>query len=331
MLISRNTVKTLHPPLKMNNHDIQEDSSHRHLGIYFSDNASWYEHINYIVKKSFVRLNILRRFRLVLDRFTLDKVYFSFIRPILEYGDVIWDSNIQNLADKIEHVQIEAMRIVTGGTKLTSINKLYDETGWEKLADQRTNHKLVLFHKMVYREVPAYLSNLLLDTLSNLNHHFTCRSQSISAIRTRTSLYTGYYLPSSIKLWNELPLEFRNITSPDIFKNRLKVINKKRPSYYYIGSRLAQVLHAKLHMDSSSLNAHLSLRNLVDNLNCTCGQTETTAHFLVQCRNYSVIRDTTINFLNLLVPITAKLLLYGSTALTDEQNTLIFTKVKNTS
>jgi hypothetical protein len=160
-------------------------------------------------------------------------MYFSFIRPILEYGDVIWDSNIQYLADKIE-----AMRIVTGGTKLTSIKKLYDETGWEKLTDRRTNHKLVLFHKMVNREVPAYLSNLLPDTLSNLHHHFTRRSQNISAIRTRTCLYAGYYLPSSTKLWNELPLEFRNITSPDIFKNRLKVINKKRPSYYYIGSSM---------------------------------------------------------------------------------------------
>jgi hypothetical protein len=181
---------------------------------------------------------------------------------------------------------------------------------------------------MVNREVPAYLSNLLPDTLSNLHHHFTRRSQSISAIRTRTSLYTGYYLPSSIKLWNEFHLEFRNIASPDIFKNRLKVINKKRPSYYYIGSRLAQVLHARLRMDSSSLNVHLFLRNLVDNPNCTCGQTETTSHFLLQCRNYTVIRDTTINSLNLLVPITAKLLLYGSTALTDEQNTLIFTKVQ---
>ena len=217
------------------------------------------------------------------------------------------------------------MRIVTGGTKLTSINELYDETGWEKLADRRTNHKLVLFHKMVNREVPAYLSNLLPDTLSNLHHHFTRQSQNISAIRTRTCLYAGYYLPSSIKLWNELPLEFRNITSPNIFKNRLKVINKKHPSYYYIGSRLAQVLHARLRMDSSLLNMHLFLCNLVDNPNCTCGQTETTAHFLLQCRNYSVIRDTTINSLNLLVPITAKLLLHGSTALTDEQNTLIFT------
>ena len=145
--------KPLHPPLKMNNHDIPEVSSPKHLGIYFSDNGSWHEHIDYIVKKSFVRLNILRRFLLVLDRITLKKMYFSFKRPILEYGDVIWDSNIQYLADKIEHVQIEAMRIVTGGTKLTSINKLYDETGWEKLADRRTNHKLVLFHKMVNREV----------------------------------------------------------------------------------------------------------------------------------------------------------------------------------
>jgi uncharacterized protein (DUF1499 family) len=123
--------------------------------------------------------------------------------------------------------------------------------------------------------------------------------------------------------WNKTRKEFRNITSPDIFNNRLKVINKKRPSYYYIGSKLAQVLHARLRMDSSSLNAHIFLRNLVDNPNCTCGQTETTVHFLLQCINYSVIRDTTINSLNLLVPITAKLLLYGSTALTDEQNTLI--------
>ena len=169
---------------------------------------------------------------------------------------------------------------------------------------------------------------MLPDTLFNLYHHFTPRSQNISAIRTRTCLYAGYYLLSSIKLWNELPLEFRNITSPDIFKNRLKVINKKPPSYYYIGSRLAQVLHARLRMDSSSLNAHLFLRNLVDNPNCTCGQIETTAHFLLQCRHYSVIRDTTINSLNLLVLFTAKLLFYGSTALTDEQNTLIFTKVQ---
>ena len=41
-------------------------------------------------------------------------MYFTFKRPILEYGDVIWDRNIQYLAIKIEHVQIEAMKIEKG-------------------------------------------------------------------------------------------------------------------------------------------------------------------------------------------------------------------------
>jgi hypothetical protein len=65
--------------------------------------------------------------------------------------------------------------MVTGGTKLTSINKLYDETGWEKLADQRTNHKLVLFHKislqcnLYARATNRYLRSKFLDVYgSNL-------------------------------------------------------------------------------------------------------------------------------------------------------------------
>jgi hypothetical protein len=42
--------------------------------------------------------------------------------------------------NKIENVQSEAARIVTGGTKLTSIQKLCEETGWEKLLERRENH-----------------------------------------------------------------------------------------------------------------------------------------------------------------------------------------------
>jgi hypothetical protein len=45
----------------------------------------------------------------------------SFIRPILEYADVIWDSQNQSLINKLENVQLDAARIVTGGTKLTEL------------------------------------------------------------------------------------------------------------------------------------------------------------------------------------------------------------------
>jgi hypothetical protein len=56
----------------------------------------------------------------------------SFIRPILEYADVIWDSQNQSLINKLENVQLDAVRIVTGGNKLTRLNRLYEETiKWE--------------------------------------------------------------------------------------------------------------------------------------------------------------------------------------------------------
>ena len=50
----------------------------------------------------------------------------------MEYGDVVLDTQTHYFINIIENVQSEAARIVTGGTKLTSIQKLYEETGWEK-------------------------------------------------------------------------------------------------------------------------------------------------------------------------------------------------------
>ena len=131
----------------MNNQILQQGTNHKHLGLFFSNNGLWHDHIDYNVKKAYTRLNMLRKVRFILNRFTLEKMYFSFIRPILEY--VVWDTQTHYLINKIENVQTEAARIATGGTKLTSIQKLYEETGWEKLLEGREKHKLILLYKIV--------------------------------------------------------------------------------------------------------------------------------------------------------------------------------------
>ena len=102
--------------------------------------------------------------------------------------------------NKVESVQIEAMRIVTGGTKLTSIQKLYEETGWEKLLDRREQHKLIMFYKMVNNEAPGYLQKLLPESIANRHTHFTRQSRNISEIRTKANFYSEYFLPSATKL-----------------------------------------------------------------------------------------------------------------------------------
>jgi hypothetical protein len=46
----------------------------------------------------------------------------------VEYGDIVWDNIPDYLKQSLESLQLEAARIVTGATKLTSKQLLYDET-----------------------------------------------------------------------------------------------------------------------------------------------------------------------------------------------------------
>ena len=56
----------------------------------------------------------MRKLRTFLDRYSLEQNYISFIRPLMEYADVIWDNKKQNLINKLENIQLDAAVIVTG-------------------------------------------------------------------------------------------------------------------------------------------------------------------------------------------------------------------------
>jgi hypothetical protein len=113
MVISRKLIIPLQPPLEMNSQILQQDTNH--LGLFFSNNGLWHDHIDYIVMKAYTRLNMLRKVRFRFNKFALEKMYFSSIRPILEYGDVVWDTQTHYLINKIENVQAklhELLRVV---------------------------------------------------------------------------------------------------------------------------------------------------------------------------------------------------------------------------
>ena len=60
-------------------------------------------------------------------------MYFVYIRPLLEYSDVVWDNCSLESKKLLDAVQVEAARIVTGATKLCSIDRLFKELDWESL------------------------------------------------------------------------------------------------------------------------------------------------------------------------------------------------------
>lgn len=157
----------------MNDIIIQEVENHKHLGLIFQEDGNWNSHIEYILEKVTPRLCIMRNLKFKLDHLQLQTIYFSFIRPILEYADVIWDNIPIYLKDRLEGIQIEATRIVTGATKLCSRAKLYEDTGWDPLSERRRKHKILKFHEMFHHQTPDYLCRLVPRQLSEVHNYNT--------------------------------------------------------------------------------------------------------------------------------------------------------------
>ena len=63
LLLSRKINKPYRLPLFFNNEQIQEVNSHKHLGLYFSNDCSWHEHIEHIKTKAWQRINVMRRLK----------------------------------------------------------------------------------------------------------------------------------------------------------------------------------------------------------------------------------------------------------------------------
>jgi hypothetical protein len=105
---------------------------------------------------------------------------------------------------------------------------------------------------------------------------------------------TSYKIESfyafSFKLWNQQPENIKSSRFIQIIKSNLQPQNNTKPIYYYIGTRLGQILHARLRMQCSSLNYHLFRKNIVNSPFCQCGATETTAHCLLHCPRHNATR-----------------------------------------
>ena len=169
LLISRKFNRQHHPTLYMNNEPIIEVTSHKHLGVILSSDGTWHEHINEIVSKAWKRINVLRKFKFILDRASLEKNYFTFIRPILEYSDILWDNCTIYEIDLLEKIHLEAARIITGTTKLISKTNLLREIGWDTLQQRRKKHKLIKFFNMYHGNTPQYLSDLVPPHVSTIS------------------------------------------------------------------------------------------------------------------------------------------------------------------
>ena len=82
------------------------------------------------MNKAYFGAGKIKRLCDILPRDSLVTIYKSFIRPHLDYGDVIYDQpNNDSFSDKIEQLQYKTCLAVTGAIQGTSQEYFYNELG----------------------------------------------------------------------------------------------------------------------------------------------------------------------------------------------------------
>ncbi|MCG8045232.1 MAG: reverse transcriptase domain-containing protein [Candidatus Thiodiazotropha endolucinida] len=284
------------PHVKVNNTVLNDDRHHTHLGLTLSSDGTWNEHINAIYSKAAYRLNLLRMLKYDLDRNSLNRFYIAFIRPILEYGNIIWDNCTKQQGDLLESIQKDAARIVTGLRRGTSHETLYRELGWTLLSERRKNSKLIQFFKILNNEAPIYID----DILSKFNEHqstYSLRNQQLKHPIPRTTSYKNSFFLSTTDLWNSLDNDLANATSLYAFKKALKDKTPKPPKHFTYGERKYNIILCQLRNHKSQLEFDLFNDHLSENFICTCGAIETRHHYLLECPMFVEQRNELMNSL----------------------------------
>ena len=221
VLISHKVNSDNHLHLTFNGNQVQQCWSQKHLGL-FLDN--WLNLIltNILTRKCNKTIGITKKLSTSVSRQSLLTIYKSFVRPILDYGDIIYDKPHKgSFIEKIERVQYNACLVITGAFKGTSRERLYQELGLESLKDRRWHRKMCFFNKIVKGLLPKYLTSYL--QLHN-NPIYQTRSTAKNIVKltaSRTVNFNNSFFPLCSQEWNNLSDDIKSLPSPISFKKEL--------------------------------------------------------------------------------------------------------------
>ena len=208
------------------------DPTKQAVEVTFSKKRSPVNHppIFLMISKFRQGIGMLRFLSKYLLRHTLNEMYKLYVRPHLDYGDVIYHIPhdvceyshsvvLTNQMEKLESVQYSTALEITGAWKGTSCDKLYDELGWESLNLRQWSRHLILFYKIVNNLTSDYTRHPI-PYLQETNYDLRRRT-TIGQICARTQGFKSSFYPNCLSEWEKLDPEIRLSSSVNVFKKKL--------------------------------------------------------------------------------------------------------------
>ena len=142
-------------------------------------------------------IGLLRKLKNILPCEPLLTIYKSFVRPHLDYGDIIYDQHCNNyFHQKLESIQYNAALAIAGAIRGSSREKLYQELGLESTKQRRWLRKLCYFFKIIKSQSPKHL----FDKIPATRTEYRIRNNigNIPRFNVKHNFFKNSFFPSTV-------------------------------------------------------------------------------------------------------------------------------------
>ena len=112
----------------------------RYLGVWVDCHLTFSDHIGKVAEKGWRRIQVLRSIsqtRWGADRWCVLRMYEGWVRPVIEYGSMVYAGASQRVLSKLDKIQAAALRTMIGATATADIEAMHWDTGLPYLAVRR--------------------------------------------------------------------------------------------------------------------------------------------------------------------------------------------------
>ena len=186
------------------------------MGLILDNKLNFQEHLKNILNKVNKTIGLLRELQNILPCEPLLTIYKSFVKPHLDYSDVIYDQYYNNsFYRKLESIQYNAALAITGAKRSSSREKLYQELVLESLKQRRWFRKICYFLKMTKNQSSKYL----FDKIPTTRSAYRTRNNigNIPRFNVKHNSFKNSFFPSTAIEWNNLDKSVRSSKSLALF------------------------------------------------------------------------------------------------------------------
>jgi hypothetical protein len=187
------------------------------LGVLVNSTLSWSDHIASVVKRANSVHYLMNRAFQRPHKGLFNRLYTSYIRPLLEYAVVVWSPYLQRDIALLERVQRRATRGVVGLSGLSYPDRL-SELGLLPLVERRERGDLIQTFRILRDGFSLDMRPMF---ALNIDERLRGHQMKLSREKFGTSVRQHFLTNRVFHRWNSLPDAVVGAPSMSSFKTRL--------------------------------------------------------------------------------------------------------------